>query len=148
MGQRASCSGGGFLVVFCRGKWILQFSYTVLNKQNCKFPYGKATWDSVPDGPVAASCLWTRTFALIERQSLQKNTDTQNHKIPYTTATWSTVEDAAFSANRNDKRILSFYFKIKNMQNHEILYTTATWGSVEDALEPARKFGVSRESPY
>ena len=72
----------------------------------------------------------------------------QNHKIPYTTATRSNVEDAAFSANRNDKRILVFYFEIKNMQNHEIPYTTATWGSVEDALEPARKFGGSRESPY
>ena len=66
----------------------------------------------------------------------------QNHKIPYTTATRSNVEDAAFSANRNDKRILVFYFKIKNMQNHEIPYTTATWGSVEDALEPARKLSV------
>ena len=66
----------------------------------------------------------------------------QNHSIPYTTATRSNVEDAAFSANRNDKRILVFYFKIKNMQNHEILYTTATWGSVEDALEPARKLSV------
>ena len=66
----------------------------------------------------------------------------QNHKIPYTTATRSTVEDAAFSANRNDKRILVFYFAIKNMQNHEIPYTTATWGSVEDALEPARKLSV------
>ena len=73
MGQRASCSGGGFLVVFRSGKWILQFSYTVLNKQNCKFPYGTAMWDSVPVGPVAASCLWTCTFALIERQSLLKN---------------------------------------------------------------------------
>ena len=102
----------------------------------------RATWDSVPVAPVAASCLWTRTFALIERQSLQKNTDMQNHKLPYTTATWSTVEDTAFSANRNDKRILSFYLKIKNMQNHEILCTTATWGSVEDALEPAQKLSV------
>ena len=72
----------------------------------------------------------------------------QNPKIPYTTATRSNVEDAAFSANRNDKRILVFYLQIKSMQNHEILYTTATWGSVEDALEPARKFGVSREAPY
>ena len=66
----------------------------------------------------------------------------QNHKIPYTTATRSNVEDAALSANRNDKRILVFYMKIKNMQNHEIPYTTATWGSVEDALEPARKLSV------
>ena len=66
----------------------------------------------------------------------------QNHEIPYTTATRSNVEDAALSANRNDKRILDFYLKIKNMQNHEILHTTATWGSVEDALEPARKLSV------
>ena len=70
----------------------------------------------------------------------------QNHKIPYTTATRSNVEDAAFSANRNDKRILVFYLKIKNMQNHEIPYTTATWGSVEDALEPARKLSVVANS--
>ena len=63
----------------------------------------------------------------------------QNNKIPYTMATRSNVEDAALSANRNDKRILVFYLKMKNMQNHEIPYTTATWGSVEDALEPARK---------
>ena len=73
MGQRASCSGGGFLVVFRSSKWILQFCYTVLNRQNCKIPYGTAMWDSVPVAPVAASCLWTRTFALIERQSLLKN---------------------------------------------------------------------------
>ena len=66
----------------------------------------------------------------------------QNHKIPHTMATRSNVEDAAFSANRNDKRILVFYLKIKNMQNHKITYTTATWGSVEDALEPARKLSV------
>ena len=70
----------------------------------------------------------------------------QNPKIPYTTATRSNVEDAAFSANRNDKRILVFYLKIKNMQYHEILYTTATWGSVEDALEPARKLSVLANS--
>ena len=78
MGQRASCSGGGFLVVFRSGKWILQFCYTFLNRQNCKIPYGTAMWDSVPVAPVAASCLWTRTFALIERQSLQK---TRTYKI-------------------------------------------------------------------
>ena len=70
----------------------------------------------------------------------------QNHKIPYTTATRSNVEDAAFSANRNDKRILVFYLQIKSMQNHEIPYTTATWGSVEDALEPARKLSVVVDS--
>ena len=67
----------------------------------------------------------------------------QNHKIPYTTATRSNVEDAAFSANRDDKQILAFYLKNKNMQNHEIPYTTATWGSVEDALEPARTLSVA-----
>ena len=66
----------------------------------------------------------------------------QQTKIHYSEATWSNVEDAAFSANRNDKRILVFYLKLKNMQNHEIPYTTATWGSVEDALEPARKLSV------
>ena len=82
-------------------------------------------------------------FCFFRATNLKKITKIQNHKIPYSTATWSTVEDAAFSANRNDKRILSFYLKIKNMQNHEILYTTATWGSVEDALEPARKLGVA-----
>ena len=83
-----------------------------------------------------------RIFAFFERQISQKHTEMQNHKIPYTTATLSNVEDAAFSANRNDKRILCFYLKIKNMQNHEIPYTAATWGSVEDALEPARKLSV------
>ena len=87
-------------------------------------------------------------FCFDRTTKFTKNTDVQNYRIPYTTATWSTVEDDVFSANRNDKRILVFYLKKKNMQNHEIPYTTATWGSVEDALEPARKFGGSRESPY
>ena len=81
-------------------------------------------------------------FCFDQATTFTKNTDMQNHKIPYTTATRSNVEDAAFSANRNDKRILVFYVQIKNMQNHEIPYTTATWGSVEDALEPARKLSV------
>ena len=63
----------------------------------------------------------------------------QNHKIPYTTATRSNVEDAAFSANRNDKRILVFYLQIKSMQNHEILYTTATRSNVEDAAFSANR---------
>ena len=89
-----------------------------------------------------------RIFAFFERQKFKNITKLQNHEIPYTTATRSNVEDAALSASRNDKRILVFYYKIKNVQNHEIPYTTATWGSVEDALEPARKFGVNRESPY
>ena len=83
-----------------------------------------------------------RIFAFFERQKFKNITKLQNHEIPYTMATRSNVEDAALSANRNDKRIIVFYLKIKNMQVHEILYTTATWGSVEDALEPARKLSV------
>ena len=81
-------------------------------------------------------------FCFDRTTKFTKNMDVQNHRIPYTMATWSTVEDDVFSANRNDKRILSFCLRIKNMQNHEIPYTTVTWGSVEDALEPARKLSV------
>ena len=104
----------------------------------------KTLWSRLEsyESPRIAILKWMRIFTFFERQLLQKTTKIQNDEIPYTTATWSNVEDAAFSANRNDKRILVFYFKIKNMQNHEIPYTTATWGSVEDALEPARKLSV------
>ena len=67
MGQRASCSGGGFLVVIRSGKWILQFCYTVLNKQNCKIPYGTATWDSVPASRSSGGFLLVDAYFCFDR---------------------------------------------------------------------------------
>ena len=71
--------------------------------QNHEIPYSTATWGIVEDASEPAPFLsvvatrngkWTRIFALIERQSLQK-THKQNHKILYSTATWDSVEDAS-----------------------------------------------------
>ena len=67
--------------------------------QNHEIPYTTATLGIVEDASETAPFLsvvasrngkWTRTFALIERRSLEKN-----HEIPYTTATWGIAEDAS-----------------------------------------------------
>ena len=41
---------------------------------------------------------WTRIFALIERQSLQKTRKNQNHRILYSTVTWDSVPVAPVAA--------------------------------------------------
>ena len=68
--------------------------------QNHRIPYTTATWGIVEDASEPAPFLsvvakrngkWTRIFALIERQILQKAHKNRNHKILYSTATWDSV---------------------------------------------------------
>ena len=75
--------------------------------QSHEIPYTTAIWGIVEDSSepapflsVVASCngKWTRMFALIERQSLQKTRKNQNHKIPYSTGTWDSVPVAPVAA--------------------------------------------------
>ena len=72
--------------------------------QNHRIPCTTATLGIVEDASEPAPFLsvvasrsgkWTRIFALIERQSLQKTRKNQNHKILYSTATWDSVEVAS-----------------------------------------------------
>ena len=75
--------------------------------QNHEIPYSTATWGIVEDASEPAPFLsvvasrngkWTRIFALIERQSLQKTYKNQNHRILYSTATWDSVPVAPVAA--------------------------------------------------
>ena len=75
--------------------------------QNHRIPYSTATWGIVEDASEPAPFLsvvasrngkWTRIFALIERQSLQKTYKNQNHRILYSTATWDSVPVAPVAA--------------------------------------------------
>ena len=75
--------------------------------QNHRIPYTTATWGIVEDASEPAPFLsvvakrngkWTRIFALIERQSLQKTHKHQNHRILYSTATWDSVPVAPVAA--------------------------------------------------
>ena len=73
--------------------------------QNHRISYSTATWGIVEDASEPAPFLsvvasrngkWTRIFALIERQSLQKTY--KNHRILYSTATWDSVPVAPVAA--------------------------------------------------
>ena len=75
--------------------------------QHHEIPYTTATWGIVEDASEPALFLsvvasrngkWTRIFALIERQSLQKTHKHQNHRIPYSTPTWDSVPVAPVAA--------------------------------------------------
>ena len=75
--------------------------------QNHEIPYTTATWGIVEDASEPAPFLsvvasrngkWTRIFALIERQSLQKTRKNQNHRILYSTPTWDSVPVAPVAA--------------------------------------------------
>ena len=75
--------------------------------QNHRIPYTTATWGIVKDASEPAPFLsvvasrnskWTRMFALIERQSLQKTHKNQNHRILYSTPTWDSVPVAPVAA--------------------------------------------------
>ena len=75
--------------------------------QNHEIPHSTATWGIVEDASEPAPFLsvvagrngkWTRIFALIERQSLQKTYKSQNHRILYSTATWDSVPVAPVAA--------------------------------------------------
>jgi len=68
--------------------------------QNHRIPYTTATWGMVEDASEPAPFLsvvanrngkWTRTFALIERQSLHKTHKNQDNRILYSTPTWGTA---------------------------------------------------------
>ena len=75
--------------------------------QSQEIPYSTASWGLVEDASepdpfvsVAAkrNGKWTRLFALIERQSLQKKRENQNHRILQSTATWDSVPVAPVAA--------------------------------------------------
>ena len=82
--------------------------------QNHEIPYTTATWGIVEDASEPAPFLsvvasrngkWTRIFALIQRQSLQKTHKTKNIKEPQGRTRFAVPRDAAASAERNGKWI-------------------------------------------
>ena len=73
------------------GKWIRKSYFEVSNMQNHEAPYSTTTWGIVEDASEPAPFLsvvasrngkWTRIFALIQQQSLEKYHKTKNIKEP------------------------------------------------------------------
>ena len=82
--------------------------------QKHEIPYTTATWGIAEDSSEPAPFLsvvasrngkWTRTFALFEQRSLEKNHKTKNIKEPYRRTRFAVSRDAAVSAKRNGKWI-------------------------------------------